>query len=379
MLDLLLSAIYLAVGTALFAAAVVLAVQFHYRINPRIQRNNHWFPPPPINYVLPQQPPPAHFYPPLPRRAPAVDKHPIVDNRGDEENVFGEVEVSVQEGSDGSVTGARLPFIQPSDSSSHHSSAGATPHRTRSPPSAAELARYLIQLGLGAPGPSHPPGTEQPTSHRPRGISVLPATSGPYDIFVSSTSELDLVWDNLNLPYTAFFPPRENPYCWGTAEYPSVIHWDEPVRVVTRSPTPPEQPDESTPESPPRGIPGRLAIPRRRREPTRSIVEIAEELSQFDEDRRQTERRQAEEFRRIDEESQREGVPQVNSRGETVYHTPADSDASTEGPPEEEYVNGIIQGGSPSPSPIPTPTVLNTPPADHPDNHRTGSLPPVDR
>ncbi len=36
-LDILLSAVYLAVGTALFVAAVVLAVRFHYRINPRVQ------------------------------------------------------------------------------------------------------------------------------------------------------------------------------------------------------------------------------------------------------------------------------------------------------------------------------------------------------
>ncbi len=46
-LDILLSAIYLAVGTAVFAAAVVLAVQFHYRTHRRVQQNNHWFPPPP--------------------------------------------------------------------------------------------------------------------------------------------------------------------------------------------------------------------------------------------------------------------------------------------------------------------------------------------
>ncbi len=66
-LDILLSAVYLAVGTALFAAAVILAVRFHYRNTPHIRQNNHWFPPPPINYVLPQQPPPAHFYPPVPQ------------------------------------------------------------------------------------------------------------------------------------------------------------------------------------------------------------------------------------------------------------------------------------------------------------------------
>ncbi len=130
---------------------------------------------------------------------------------------------------------------------------------------------------------------QQPTGSRLRNTPVLPATSGPHDIFVSSTSELDLVWDNLNLPHTAFFPPRENPYRWGTAEYPSVIHWDEPVRITTRSPTPPEQTRESTPEFPPRVTPDRLAIPRRRREPPRSVVEVAEELNQFDRDRRQAE------------------------------------------------------------------------------------------
>ncbi len=203
-LDILLSAVYLAVGTALFAAAVVLAVQFHYRINPRIQQNNHWFPPLPINHVFPQQPPPAHFYPPLPRRAPAVDEHPGILNRRNEEDVPREVEISVQEGSDGDVAGARLLYIQLSPDVLHHSSASATPHPERNPPSAAELARYLVQLGLGMAGPSNSPTGEQSTSGRPEGIPILPTTGGPHDIFVSSTSELNLVWDNLNLPYMAF-------------------------------------------------------------------------------------------------------------------------------------------------------------------------------
>ncbi len=141
-LNILLSAVYLAVGTALFAAAVVLAVRFHYRVIPRTRQNNQWFPPPPINYVLPQQPPPAHFYPPLPHRAPTVYEHPGIINRRDEEDLPGEMEVGVQEGSDGDVAGARLPYIQLSPNVSHHSSAGATtPHPERNPPSAADLAR----------------------------------------------------------------------------------------------------------------------------------------------------------------------------------------------------------------------------------------------
>ncbi len=139
------------------------------------------------------------------------------------------MEIGVQEGSDGSVTGARLPYVQLSPTISHHSSTGATPHPERTPPSTAELARYLVRLSLGTAGLSNSPTNERPTSSHPRDDPVLPTTSGPYDIFVSSTSELNLVWDNLNLPYRAFFPPRENPYRWGTTEYPSVIHWDEPV------------------------------------------------------------------------------------------------------------------------------------------------------
>ncbi len=199
------------------------------------------------------------------------------------------MEVGVQEGSDGDVARARLPYIQLSPDTSHHLSAGATPHPERDPPSAADLARYLVRLRLGGAGPSNSAATEQPAISRPRNDPILPTTNGPYDIFVSSTSELDLVWDNLNLPYTAFFPPRENPYRWGTAEYPSLIHWDEPVRITTRSPTPPEQNDESTPEFPPQEDRGRLNIPRRRREPLRSVVEVTEELTQYTRDRRQAE------------------------------------------------------------------------------------------
>ncbi len=148
---------------------------------------------------------------------------------------------------------------------------------------------------------------------------------------------------------------------------------------MTRAPTPSEWTNESTPEFPPQGTPDRLAIPWRRREPPRSVVEIAEELDQFTRDRRQAERERAEEFRRINEGHQGERIPGIDSQGETIYHTPTDSVASTERPTDQEDVNGILHGGSPSPSPVPTPTDLNTPPADHPDNHRMGPLPPVNR
>ncbi len=83
-------------------------------------------------------------------------------------------------------------------------------------------------------------------------------------------------------------------------------------------------------------------------------------------------------------EEQMKGIEERESHRSIVeeklfYYTPTGSDTSTERLPDEEYINGILHGGSPSPSPVPTLTAPNTPPADHPDNHRTGPLPPVDR
>ncbi len=231
-LDIILSAVYLAVGTALFAAAVILAVLFHYRITPRIPRiryNNNWFPPALINYVIPQQPPPAHLYPPVPPRPPTVDEYPGIIHRRDEEDVLGEMEIGVQEGSDGDVARTRLPHVQLSPDISHHSSAGATPHPEPNYLTAADLARYLVRLGLGTAGPAGSPATEQPASGRPRDTPIRPVPNDPHYVYVSSTTELDLVWDNLNIPHAAYFPQREDPDYGATAEFPSVIHWDEPV------------------------------------------------------------------------------------------------------------------------------------------------------
>ncbi len=98
--------------------------------------------------------------------------------------------------------------------------------------------------------------------------------------------------------------------------------------------------------------------------------------------RTETEDRQSVKGRRFSEESMKDiedRGPGIDSRGETIYYTPTDSVASTEQPPDEEGVNGVLHGGSPSPSPVPSFPILSTPPADHPDNHRAGPLPPVDR
>ncbi len=273
------------------------------------------------------------------------------------------MEIGVQEGSDGDVARARLPYIQLSPNISCHSSAGATPHPESNYPTAADLARYLVRLGLGTAGPAGSPATEQPASGRSRDTPIRPVPNDPHYVYVSSTTELDLIWDNLNIPHAAYFPQREDPDYGATTEFPSITHWDEPVRITTQSPTP-EQDDESTPEFPVRGTPDRLTIPRRRREPPRSVIDVAEELNEHERERRRAERERAEAFRRVDEGHRRERIPQINSRGETVYYTPTNSDTSTERLPDEEYV--ILHGGSPSPSPVPSFPTPNTPPAGPP-------------
>ncbi len=253
------------------------------------------------------------------------------------------------------------------------------PHPESNYPTAADLARYLVRLGLGTAGPAGSPATEQPASGRPRNTPILPVSNDPHYVYVSSTTELDLVWDNLNIPHAAYFPQREDPDYGTTAEPYPILSKDEPVRITTRSPTPPEPSNEPTTELPLQWGQRRLDIPRRRREPPRSVIEVAEELNQDDRDRRQAEHKRAEIFRRVDEGHRGQRIPGIDSRGETIYYTPTDSVASTEQPPSEEGVNGVLNGGSPSPSPIPSLPTLNTPPADHPDNHRAGPLPPVDR
>ncbi len=135
-----------------------------------------------------------------------IDEYPRFVNGRNKEDVSRQMEVSVQEGSHGDTAGARLPVIQLStDGSTSHESAGHTPHPAQTA-TAAELARYLVRLGLRNSSPRGSPAPEQPSVDSARGKGLPDASTGPTDIFISSTSKLDLVWDNLNLPYTAFFP-----------------------------------------------------------------------------------------------------------------------------------------------------------------------------
>lgn len=305
-LEAVLSAVYLGVGTALFAAALVLVVLQHRGLYPCPPRNQQNYPLLPIHHVLPQQPPPVPFYPPVPipnGGAAPIHNYPRFVHGADEENVLGEVEDGVQEGSNGSpARTGHLAGHRPLANAD--TSAGHTPHPARPAPTAdaADLARYLVRLGLGTDGQQGTPVSEQP------------ASDGPGDSPADSTFRLDVLWDNVNLPYTAFFPRRGNPYRRPTPDpdYP-VIHWDEPVQIT----------DQAT------------------------------------RDARERERLRSEAFRRVDEEAGRISP--------TVYYS--GSNTSTEVLPTAEYANGNARGSPDTPTEPHTPENPNSPPVYNPDDH----------
>ncbi len=202
-LETFLLAAFFGVSVTLFATSVVLAILHYYRIISRNCNNQHDNRPT-INHVLLQRPPTAHFYPPicLSRQASTVDEYPCFICGGNEKDIPRQMEVGVQEGSHGDTSRARLPFIQLSpDSSSCHESAGHTPHpAARNAATASDLARYLVRLGLGNASPRGSPTSEQHSLDNARSKRIPDATIGPTDILIDSTSELDVVWDNLNLP-----------------------------------------------------------------------------------------------------------------------------------------------------------------------------------
>ncbi len=208
-----LLAIFFGISIILFATSVVLAILHYYGIIPRACNNQHDNRPT-VNHVLLQQPPAVHLYPPVQSnwRTSTVDDYPRFIGRRDEEDVPRQVEVSLQEGSHGDASGIRLPIIQLStDGSPSHESAGHTPYPTRTA-TAADLARYLIRLGLGDLSPRGSPTPERPGIGTTRSKRIPDISTDPHAIFIDSTSELDVVWDNLNLPYTTFFPHQGNPY-----------------------------------------------------------------------------------------------------------------------------------------------------------------------
>lgn len=387
--EITLTAVLLGVSLAFYSVAIVLAILFCLGIYPRPrddQPETHSLQSLDL-HVLPRQPPAVHYGTPVPsRRTSTLDEYPRF-HRGNQENLPREVQVSVQEGSDGATAGARLPFIQLSPDPSHHSSAGNTPRPVRPTPpvTAAELARYLVRLGLGEAGPRGSPVTEQPTIRCPR-PSI---TDSP------TASELSLLWANANLPYTAFFPRRGNPYrarepastnqCTEppAAPVPSLApelnryaepgYWDQPVQITEQPPTPPRG---SSPEFEPRTAESRsrLTIPRRRvvvestgtgggRPESQRADESSTSSDETPQDQYAREQRGA--YREYD--GRRGSRPSVglNARFETVYYSADSSVASTEILPDAEHINGVPGGRSHSPSPAPTTRDPDSPAPDH--------------
>ncbi|PBK90271.1 hypothetical protein ARMGADRAFT_1083133 [Armillaria gallica] len=351
-LEEVLTAVYLGVGTALFAAAVVLAVCQHNGRYPRRRRAQQWnYPQPQINHVIPQQPPPVYLYPPVPvpsRRASTIDEHPRFVGCPTEEDVPREVEVDVQEGSNGGAAGAGLPVIEISDGDDEtrrQESAGHTPHPSRPAPTAdaADLARYLVRLGLGERRPAGTPVSDQFTRVR--------VGDSPTD----SAFRLDVVWDNLNLPTSAFFPRRGNPYRPRSPdpEYPAIAHGDESIQIAEHPPTPPRR---ESPEPQQHAESSRLAPPRPpRRNHRRRVTYRPEADLGWDPVTGTTawEREQNAQEAELDEELQ----------GRTF--TPAHH--ISRGRPTESLANGDPWGSDPS-------TNSSTDTA-HPG---TGALPPLD-
>ncbi len=105
-LETVLLAAFFGVSIALFATSVVLAILHYYRVIPCATHINQYNNRPTINHVLPQQPPPIHVHTPVPQRASTLNEHPCFVHRRNEEDIPGEMEVGIQEGSNGDITGA---------------------------------------------------------------------------------------------------------------------------------------------------------------------------------------------------------------------------------------------------------------------------------
>ncbi|PBK90593.1 hypothetical protein ARMGADRAFT_1082851 [Armillaria gallica] len=211
------------------------------------------------------------------------------------------------------------------------------------PADAADLARYLVRLGLGEHCPAGMPVSEQPSRVR---IGDSPA---------NSAFRLDVVWDNLNLPTTAFFPRRGNPYRPHSPdpEYPAVAIGDKSILITQHPPTPPRR---ESPEPQQHTESSRLAPPRppRRNHCQRVTYEPEADLGWDPVTGTTTrEREQNAQEAELDEE--------LRGRTFTPVHR------VSRGRPTESLVNGDPWGSDPS-----TNSSADT---AHPG---TGALPPLD-
>ncbi|PBK94601.1 hypothetical protein ARMGADRAFT_1078489 [Armillaria gallica] len=118
------------------------------------------------------------------------------------------------------------------------SSSSSTPYVIQSPSPLSEdvITEHHIQYELGASHPNHPITLYYgyTTSNK---YARTPAVPSP-----TSLDPSDL-WDNITIPYSAYFPtgtdsPDHRTPLPDSAEYPSIIQWDQPIQNQELTPEP---------------------------------------------------------------------------------------------------------------------------------------------
>ncbi|KAK0232074.1 hypothetical protein EDD85DRAFT_955906 [Armillaria nabsnona] len=204
----ILLSIYIGVSSALFGAAIILAIQFHCK-RPSIYINqyNAYST---VNYVLLQQPPAARTH------------SPIHNNRSTEIHELPRLcSQTIPESRISSHSGTPIIILSSTTSSTPY--VIQTPSPIPAPDLAEQLCRFqVVQRSIRRPGTLYPATA---TSSNTRDIDTMaPATFNP-----------DTLWDSLTpstfLSVSTFLPPRESipEPCAKDPEYPSIINWDQPV------------------------------------------------------------------------------------------------------------------------------------------------------
>ncbi len=200
------------------------------------------------------------------------------------------------------------------------STASSTPYVVQSPsPSDSDIAEHWVRFKLGHHSRPITPGG---LASNYFGDTWIPTTAPP------TLFDPDDLWDNLTIPYSAYFPMRTGSSDYRTpppdaANYPSINYWDQPIqnRELTPKPVPAIEEPIAGPSQPHRSA--WQNCDKQCLTPPTFRADLP--LHQFSESVR---------FRRWPSEV-------------------SDSDTATELLPKAEYVNGI-HGGSPKLSPIPS-------------------------
>ncbi|KAK0242412.1 hypothetical protein EDD85DRAFT_946580 [Armillaria nabsnona] len=187
--------IYISISSALFGAACVIAIQFHYGRPQQPRYINQYNAHPVINYVLPQQPPEARIHTPV-HNHELTEIHELPRLSGQqEENMVQTSEGSVSEDRITSHSGTPIIILSTTSSS--------TP--------------YMVQGSLRRPSTPYPGTASNSTGN----TDVAAATPAAFDP--------DTLWDAITP--SAFIPPRERTpeIHVEDLEYPSVLDWDQPI------------------------------------------------------------------------------------------------------------------------------------------------------